>query len=105
MKKLRMVSSPGTYLAKWKQSCYNRHSKKSPLHQKGRRLQNDPYANFFRYFLYRYIKDFLNEIIKEHPLVPYAGKDYKTDIYSEKIKENGFFAGDFELSQSIIFLI
>lgn len=39
-----------------------------------------------------YIKDFLKEIIKKHPLVPFTGKDYKTDIYAKKIKENPFFA-------------
>ena len=67
-------------------------------------IKTQKYDLFFRYLLYSYIKDYLTEIIKEHPLIPKAGIDYKTDKYYEKIKENSFSAGDFELSQSIYFI-
>ena len=59
------------------------------------------YNLFFRYFLYKYVKDFQIEIKNEFSTVPFRDRDIDTTLYIDNIKEDGFFAGDFEISQSI----
>lgn len=56
------------------------------------------YNLLFRYFLYKYYIDFKNENKNEFSTVPNADQDIDTDLYIDKIKDNGFFSGDFVIS-------
>ena len=59
------------------------------------------YNLLFRFILFQYCSDYIEEIRKKHPLIYYYGKNYKTKDYIKRIKNNSFFAGDFELSQAV----
>ena len=66
---------------------------------------NEKYNYLFRHLLYSYCKDFQNEIYNHISEIDYNDQLIDTLTYIEKMKENKFFAGDFELSQAVYFLI
>lgn len=51
------------------------------------------YNFLFRFILFKYCSDYIEEIRKEHPLIFYYGKNYKTKDYIKKIKNKSFFLG------------
>ena len=58
------------------------------------------YHDLIRIDLYNYINNKREELVKNNPYVDYFGTLYHIDDYINLIKQNKFYAGDLEVTQS-----